>query len=316
MMRRLGGGNVFTNFADDAWQISFFRLALIAVMAGCIASGPAIIRWGLGGPWHGYLIPTAIAVSAVGVLTTTQLGRPNWRSRRGSAFRFGEMLLLLIGVRLLAWVGAEGLPGLADVPIWFLHPESFFTGEFVFAAFVCLFAWFFATLVTSDFLELAIQPDEVAARQSHEWGDSRSQWRVAKPLGRVELLQQFALRWIVIGILLVVCAGITRLDVSVGEFGLVHVAVGGLGMRPEVAASLVVYFITGLLLLSQGRLAVLRGRWFNQEVEMRPALIRRWHTNSLVFVGLIALVALLLPLGSTSWLDGNRVMDHRTACAS
>jgi hypothetical protein len=116
------------------------------------------------------------------------------------------------------------------------------------------------------------------------------------------LLEGFGVRWIGIGVLLVMAAGITKIDVGVGASGLLRVGLRGLGMRPEIVACLVVYFLSGLLLMSQGRLAVLRGRWFNQDVEIRDSLIRRWHVNSLVFVVLIALLALLLPLGSTSWL--------------
>jgi hypothetical protein len=303
-MHRLGGGRVFSDYGDEAWQVSAFRLALIAVMVGSFAGGPAILRVGLGGPWSGYLIPVAMVAAAVGVFTTILLGRPTWRDRRGAAFRLGEILLLIFALRMLVWVLAEGLPGLADVAKWFYEPGRFFTGEFAFATLVCLFVWSFAVSVTADFLELAIQPDEVAARQSHEWGDSRSQWRVGRPTGRTESLERFALRWIGLGIVFVVCAGMTRVSVSVGDSGMVRVGLRGLGMRIEVVACLVCYFLSGLLLLSQGRLAVLRGRWYNQEVEIRETLIRRWHVNSLVFVGLLALLALLMPLASTSWLTG------------
>ncbi len=304
VMRGPADGRAFADYADEAWQVSAFRLALIALLAGSAAIGPVILRLGLGGSWSGYLIVVSLIVAAVGVATTTQLGRPSWRNRRGSAFRLGEFVLLLAAVRVLAWVFAEGLPGPAQLRAWFFEPERFFTGEFAFAALVALFAWSLAVIVTSDFLDLAIQPDEVAARQSREWGDSRSQWRAGNPVGRTELLQGFALRWLGIGVFLVICAAITRLDITTGEYGILHVALGGIGLRGEVVACLVCYFLSGLLLMSQGRLAVLRGRWYNQEVEIRDTLIRRWHVNSLVFVALIALVALLLPLGSTSWFSG------------
>ena len=301
-MTRPGRRRAFTNYADDAWQASLFRLLLIALLAGSVAGGPAIVREGLGGRWAPYLIPVGMAFAAIAVATTTRVGRPNWRSRRGSAFRLGEMVLLLLAARILVWAFAEGFPGLTQVRSWFLHPELFFTGEYLFAAIIWLLVWSFGIVVTSDFLELAIQPDEVAARESHEWGDSRSQWRAANPSGRTELLERFSLRWIGTGVLLVVCAGITRIDLSVGETGSVRLGLRGLGLRPEVVACLVCYFLAGLLLMSQGRLAVLRGRWFNQEVDVRDTLIRRWHANSLVFIALIALVALLLPLASTSRL--------------
>lgn len=295
---------VFTDYSDEAWQTSFFRHMLIALLAGSVASGPAILRVGLGGSWPGHLIPVAVVVAAVAVATTTQLGRPSWRDRRGAAFRLGELLLLLLVGRILVWAFVEGFPTGPVLRDWVLHPGLFFTGEYVFAVVVWFLVWLLAIAMTSDFLELAIQPDEVAARDSHAWGDSRSQWRVAKPMGRSDQLQVFALRWIGIGILLVVCAGVTRVDVSANEEGIVQWGLRGLGLRPEVVACLVCYFLTGLLLMSHGRLAVLRGRWFNQEVEIHGTLIRRWHAYSLVFIGLIAVAALLLPLGSTSWFSG------------
>ncbi len=302
MSRRLADRRIFTNYRDEAWQVSAFRLALIALMAGSFAGGPAVVRWGLGGPWFGYLIPVAMLYAAVGVVTTSLLGQPGWRSRRGSSFRLGEILLLIVAARVFVWALAEGFPSLAAVRSWLLQPAGFFTGTFFFATLVWLFVWSFAVIATTDFLELAIQPDEVAARESRDWGDARSQWRAGRPVSRTELLQRFAVRWIGLGIVLVACAGITRLSVTTDERKLVNVAIGGLGMRPDVVACLVCYFISGLLLMSQGRLAVLRGRWYNQEVDVKPSFIRRWHVNSLVFIALVALVALLLPLGSTSWL--------------
>ncbi len=296
--------HVFTNYADEAWQVSFFRLILIVLLAASVAAGPAVVRWAVGGVWQDHVVPFAVLFSLIGTASTTQLGRPTWRDRRGAAFRLGEVLLLFFAARLLTWAFVEGFPSLAVLRAAFWRPAVFFTGEYVFAALTWLFVWSLSIAFTSDFHELAIQPDEVAARQSHEWGDSRSQWRVARPLGRGELLQHFATRWIGIGILLVVCAGITRLDVTIGDKGILRMGLRGLGLRPEVIASLVCYFLAGLLLMSQGRLAVLRGRWFNQEVEIRSTLMRRWHINSLAFISLIALVALLLPLGSTGWLTG------------
>ena len=117
--------------------------------------------------------------------------------------------------------------------------------------------------------------------------------------------------------LLVVCAALTRVVVTTQVSGVLRFGLRGLELRPEATASLVCYFLAGLLLMSHGRLAVLRGRWFNQDVQIDEPLIRRWHVNSLVFVGLIALVALLLPLGKTGWLaPADRVVHRAGRCAS
>lgn len=303
-MTASGGRRVFTDYADEAWQVSAFRLALLALLAGSVAAGPAVLRTALVGGWTSYLIPVAVIVAGAGVATTTLLGRPNWRDRRGAAFRLGELLLLLIGARVIVWAFTEGFPNAATLWSWVLNPGLFFTGEYLFAVFVWLCVWLIALVDTSDFLDLAIQPDEIAARQSHDWGDSRSQWRVGKPISRGEILQGFAYRWIGVGILLITCAGLTRIEVAVSQRGTVQVGLRGLGLQAEVVVCLVCYFLAGLLLLSDGRLAVLRGRWYNQEVEIGASLIRRWHLYALAFVGLLALLALLLPLGSTGWFIG------------
>ena len=73
-------------------------------------------------------------------------------------------------------------------------------------------------------------------------------------------------------------------------------------MPSYVLVGLLVYFAAGLLLLSHGRLAVLRGRWYNQGVRIAPQLTRRWHVITVGALLLVALVALLLPLEPTGWL--------------
>jgi len=292
----------FADYRDEAWQVSLFRLALIALLAASLAAGPALIRAGLGFAWPVYVIPAAAIAGVFGVVTTSLLGRPAWRDRRGMTFRLGEVVLLLTVARLLVWVLYEGWPGPGALRAWLVHPGLFFTGEFLFAAFTLMLVWGFAVGTTADFLDLAIRPDEVAAQRSRAWGDSKSQWRVAMPVSRSEILQRFALRWISFGLLLVVCAALTRIAITTTPAGLLRASLRGLGLRPEALASLVCYFLAGLLLMSHGRLAVLRARWFSQDVEINPTIINQWHRTSLLFVGLVALVALLLPLGRTSWL--------------
>jgi hypothetical protein len=302
MIRRLAGARVFTDYYDEAWHTSLYRLVLIALMAGSFAAGPLVLRWGIVGSWSGYVLPLAALSGMLGAMTTGLLGRPSWRDRRGAMFRLGEIALLLVLTRVLVWVFSDGLPTLADLQEWVLAPGSFFSGEYLFAAVTLLMSWWLSFEAAADFRALAIQPDEAAARASETWGDSKSQWRVGRSQPRIDILQGFAVRWIALGVVLIICAGLTRVDVGVTAGGIVRVGLRGLGLRGEVVVALALYFLTGLLLLSHGRLAVLRGRWYNQEVEIAPSLVHRWHTSSVLFVLLIALVALLMPLGTTGWL--------------
>ena len=93
MIRRLAGARVFTDYYDEAWHTSLYRLVLIALMAGSFAAGPLVLRWGFVGSWSGYVLPLAALSGMLGAMTTGLLGRPSWRDRRGAMFRLGEIAL-------------------------------------------------------------------------------------------------------------------------------------------------------------------------------------------------------------------------------
>ena len=118
----------FADYRDEAWQVSLFRLALIALLAASLAAGPALIRAGLGFAWPVYVIPAAAIAGVFGVVTTSLLGRPAWRDRRGMTFRLGEVVLLLTVARLLVWVLYEGWPGPGALRAWLVHPGLFLHG--------------------------------------------------------------------------------------------------------------------------------------------------------------------------------------------
>mgnify|MGYP001052205482 CR=1 FL=1 len=292
------------DYQDEDWAAGLFRVVLIVLLAASLTAGPMLIRQAFGGGWPSYLITLSAAVGAEAVLTTRILGQPSSRSRSRAAVRLGEMTIILILARIAVWLLVEGLPGPRAVASWLIQPGRFFTGEFIFAGGVLLFAWSTAASMAADLQALAIRPDEVAARTWRGWNSAKSELRVPLALSRAEILQRFAVRWIGLGALLVVCAAITRVAVTTDDRGILRIGLRGLGLSPEATAALVCYFIAGLLLLSHGRLAALRGAWYNQEVDIRGPLIARWHRSSTALVVLIALGALLLPLGATSWLAG------------
>lgn len=290
------------DYRDEAWAAGLFRLSLIVLLAASLSVAPMLIRLALRGDWPPYLIALSAAAGIEAVATTSLLDRPASRIHRGTAIRLGEMALILVLTRVAVWLLVEGAPQLSEVAVWLVRPGLFFTGEFVFAGGVLLFVWSVAAAMAADFQALAIRPDEVAARNSRHLGDAKTEWRVALPVARTDILQRFAMRWIGLGALLVLCAALTRVSVTTNELGAVHVGLSGLGLAPEGLAALLCYFIGGLLLMSHGRLAVLRGRWYNEEVEIRGMLLARWPAVSTAFVVAIALLALLMPLGAASWL--------------
>ncbi len=64
-------------------------------------------------------------------------------------------------------------------------------------------------------------------------------------------------------------------------------------------AALVVYLLTGLLLMSLGRLAALRAIWRIDKIEGEQTVTRRWPLFTLLLVLIVGGLSALMPLGST-----------------
>jgi hypothetical protein len=70
-------------------------------------------------------------------------------------------------------------------------------------------------------------------------------------------------------------------------------------VNPTVIAVVIVYFLCGLLLLSQGQLAVLRARWTLDRLPTSSSILRNWPVYTAIVLVATALLALFLPLGDT-----------------
>ena len=293
---------VFASYQDLGWRTGLVRALLIAVLAASIPAAPvAVLRVLLS--WRlDFVLPLALLAALMGVFDTLRLGRPDWRDRRGLAFRLGEIVALLVVTQVSIWAFSTGWPAGAELATWVRHPGLFLSGHLWVVGVLQVCVWGLAVAITGDFLELAIQPDEVAAQQSHEWGDTRSQWRVFRPVPRGEIVGRFAQRWVWGGIVVVTLAALSRVTAGTDARGILKFGIGRLDLPSDVLVGLLCYFLAGLLLLSDARLAVLRGRWYNERVEIAPPVMRRWHLSGLLVLLLVAGAALLLPLGSTGWL--------------
>ena len=247
----------YQDFFDAAWVGSIFRPLLIALVAASVVGGPLAMLHLFAPSWRlGYALPFAFAVALEGVYSTLQLGRPAWRDRRGLVYRLGEILILLALFRVVVWTFGTGWPGLAAVQTWLRQPAAFLDAQFVFLGIWMVIAWGLAVGMTGDFLDLALQPDEIAAHDSPLWGESRSQLRIGRATPRSDILTRFVTRWTVGGILLVFFASLSQVDLSLLASGTLRLGISGLGLPPELLLALICYFLAGLLLISQGRLAV------------------------------------------------------------
>jgi hypothetical protein len=292
----------YQEFYDAPWTSGLFRPILIAVLATSAIAGPLAVIRAMSGLRLVYVLPLVFVMALEGVYSTNQLGRPKWRDRRGLLFRLGELVLFLLVLRLATWVFSGRLPAPADFWFWLRHPGSFFDGQFVSVGLLLVLGWGLAVAITGDFLDLAIQPDEVAAHDSQSFDLTASQVRVFRPVSRGDIVGRFAARWAWGGLAVVFFAAMSRVTVGSNPTGGLKIGLTQLGLPPDILIALVCYFLAGLLLMSQARLAMLRGRWYNQDIRVMPQVLRRWQVNGLFALLLVAGLAALLPIGSTGWL--------------
>jgi hypothetical protein len=156
---------------------------------------------------------------------------------------------------------------------------------------------------SGHFIALAITPDEFKyyAATSSERSDDRS---IILPLTqRNALLRTFVQGWIAGGIILVVCVALATYNVR-SAVGLSSAPDGlrtvtRLGMSQEVLIALLVYFVGGLVLISQGRMVILNGRWLANRSQQDPGIASKWRRWTLVLLAGLALLASFLPIGES-----------------
>ncbi len=277
---------------------SILRPALIAIAAVCLVLAMlAFVRRlvpSLPLVYTELLAAIGALASITGSITTTWLAQPGQRSKRHAGYRAAEVTLMLGITRLATWLTTDSFPGLEQ---FLVRPvDSLLDGYFLVGAFVVLLAWVMSTAMTEDLLALALQPDDLYMVQGvgDRWQDR------ARPVytDRAAILRRFVARWVIGGILLVIFAAGSRYDLPESGF----LGVIRQNIDPVVVTAIIVYFLAGLILISQGQLALLRARWALQKTPSAPSVLQNWPVYALIVIVLIGIVAAMLPLGGTFYL--------------
>ena len=167
---------------------------------------------------------------------------------------------------------------------------------FIAGGVLALVAWDRAIRLGLTFTELTIDQAEVYyySRPANQRVSSDKPVRT----NRGEIVLSFFRQWIGGAVILAIITSMSTFDLanfnSDTPFGL-----GRLGLRPELLTFLLIYFLAGLTLLSQARLAAMNARWLINGVTRAGRVEQSWHRYTLWLLGGIALIAAFLPLGST-----------------
>ncbi len=290
-------------YVTNAWSRTVAQPFLIAAMTSALAAGPLVVLQ-VAAPvvsWQAF-IPFIFFVALEGVYTAVWLARPNQRVLNKTAYRVAEFVVIAIIVRLLAWWISGVWPTLADWETYLFEPFRFFFEPFFLAAIVLVFLmWQYAIYTGAMFAALSLDTAE-AAYYADAFGKGKLENR---PIitNRGTLISGFVQRWMWGGLALVVLAALSTIDLLAQRNDWSFVTIARLPMPPLMLSALMVYFLAGFLLLSQGRLALLNARWLINGVTKGEQVERSWYRYSLRLLVIIGFVAALLPLGSTIGLS-------------
>lgn len=282
---------------DEIWLSSLFRPLLITLLIGCI--DVAIVGFlrhilpGMPIVHSSILVILAVGSAFIGGYTTTLLIRPEQRERRTTGYRLAELALILLIVRIALWAVIDGWP--APAQIIYQPFSALLSGAFIVAAILVLISWGAAVTVTGQFLEMALRPDELAERLPDRY---RAIYDSRLRSDRGSLLNRFSEFWILGGVLLLLLTSASQF--GPGENG--FFALARQSIAPAVIGAGVLYFLTGLILIAIGRLAVLRAQWQIEEVTASESISRNWPVYVIVLIAIMGGLAFLLPLGGTFWL--------------
>jgi hypothetical protein len=282
---------------DTIWMKSLLRPLLVVLLVTClVASFVAVAQVAVPGWGKGIALPFLLFISLESVYTTLWLSAPERRLQRTTRFRVGEVFVLLVLARIVALLIHGQWPTATLLNQWLRHPMSFIDGTAFFLGFLTLLSWGESALMMGILERMSLKPDELVTRSlSARWMDW-NEVRARHP-SRSQLLQEFSSHWLWGGLVLALCAGLSRVELMPASGQLMGIS--HLGLSPMLQIALVAYFLGGLLLMSQGRLAVLRSRWQYEGTPTDQAVVRRWGRLGLVMLAIVGLVAALLPFGSS-----------------
>lgn len=267
------------------------RPIAIASMLTCIAISLSQLVSTLSTTWPGEVFNAlAFIVSLEGIHSQRLLWRLRFTVRDSFRFHFVEWVVILALVRFAVYLdyGVQRL--ITDVAAWQADLFSFFDLSFIAMSLLITLFWLLASRLSQLMQELEASP----AERMPSITDPRHYLHTTMPrhglTDRRARLNQIVITFFWGGAAMLLFSGLARVDVR-DLIVLRHPRSSG------AILNVLVYFLIGLLLISQAQYTSLKANWELQNIPILGRLGRRWLLLTVSFLLLIALIALLLPVG-------------------
>ena len=262
------------NHRRDAWVENLFRPLAVGIMAGCIALSLANLIHLFLPTRNGVLLVVGCVLAALEAQYSYRIIKTREiRSGDITTFRVVELATIFILLKIGSYLGDRWIDVLADIRAWPYNPIAIlFDAETVVAFTLALLSWLTSTLTARDLNQIGQPPERIP--------------------NYISPREHLANRFFWGGIVLLIIAGIVRL----GAADLLNL---NRPSAPGIVLNVLVYFLLGLAMLGQAHFTRLYRLWQSQKIQVTEELAGRWARYSLIFIGLAAAVAFLLPTGYT-----------------
>ncbi len=240
------------------------------MMFACIALSVAQFVRAFVPDWNAaYMVIGIFLVSLEAFYARQMVRRQRLWGREWWTFRVAEWVVILVALKLVSYVARSPQEFLADLAAWQQDPRNIVTLEFMIVAVLAYFAWLGAGDVARNFEELQQAPESGYFDPSLSLGE----------------LQRLFFNG---GVILLIGTGLTQVGLSM-VLQLDRPPVGGLILN------VLLYFVVGLLLLSQGRFELLQTRWRFNDIPVSRNLALRWAFLAGVTLVVVAVAVSFLP---------------------
>lgn len=290
-------------FITNRWSRRVVQPILIALLNTSLFIALAVVIFIVTGNNAWLQMPFLVFILMLeGVYTTLWLHHPSQRITDNMAYRAAELVVIVLITRVFTWIISGTLPDIQLYETYLRRPFLLFSGT-LFVLGVCLIVsvWVRSIDLTITFITLSIDQGEASYYLSPKL--RRSEDGRPFQLDRSTLVRSFFRQWIWGGVLLAILAAMSTFDLPQLENWNRVFSLARLGLMPEMLLALLVYFLSGFLLLSQARLAAVNARWLHDGVTKHGEVERSWHRYSLRLLLIVALIASLLPLGNTTGIS-------------
>ena len=207
-------------------------------------------------------------------------------------YRCPELVTVVVATRLVVWVAHDELPNLEWLIEYIGDPTlMFFDRDFFLSLAVAAFAWMRACHFGGVFRELGVSEEEAELYALYR--ANPLDFPAGPPLdrNRSAIARDFQRSWAWGGVFLVICA-------AVATFDLTEIGTGEPVATGYVSVALLIYFLTGLWLVSAARHSTMNAKWMLTGTSKRGRLVRGWRRATAWLLAGAAAGASFLPAGT------------------